>query len=265
MVIKGLISLLKRENIKFSINPEEDKNVTDDILFNNVINSNYYDLQELSKLKNDPSNLGIMHTNIASLNTHHDELKRILSLIKFDFQIIGITEHKISDLTSVSNISISDYHNFVYTPTKSTHSGTGFYVKNTVNFKRRVDLEIIPPDLTDFESTFIEIIIPNKKNIVAVCIYQHLSSLISIEEFTKKYLDPILQKLSSENKICTLMGDFNINLLKSETHTGISFFYNTMLSNFFAPYILQPTILLLITFFLIRLVILLNLVILKSN
>ena len=37
------------------------------------------------------------------------------------------------------------------------------------------------------------------------------------------------------------MGDFNINLLKSETHAGISFFYNTMLSNFFAPYILQPT------------------------
>ena len=38
------------------------------------------------------------------------------------------------------------------------------------------------------------------------------------------------------------MGDININLLKSETHAGISFFYNTMLSNLFAPYILQPTI-----------------------
>ena len=37
------------------------------------------------------------------------------------------------------------------------------------------------------------------------------------------------------------MGDFNINLLKSETHAGISFFYNTMLSNLFSPYILQPT------------------------
>ena len=32
------------------------------------------------------------------------------------------------------------------------------------------------------------------------------------------------------------MGDFNINLLKSETNAGISFFYNMMLSNFFAPY-----------------------------
>ena len=209
-----------------------------------------------------------MHANIASLNAHHDELEPILSLIKFDFQIMGITEHKISDLTSLSIISISDYHHFVYTPTKSTHGGTGFYVKNTFKFKRRVDLEIIPLGPTDFESTFIEIIIPNKKNIVAGCIYRHPSNLISIEEFNKKYLDPILQKLSSD-KICTFMGDFKINLLKSEIHAGISFFYNTMLSNFFAPYILQPTRSvsksLIDNLFLIQLIILLNLVTFKSN
>ena len=42
------------ENIKFPIDPEEDENVNDDILFNNVINSNYYDLQEFNKLKIDP-------------------------------------------------------------------------------------------------------------------------------------------------------------------------------------------------------------------
>ena len=72
-------------------------------------------------------------------------------------------------------------------------------------------------------------------------VYRHPSSLISIEEFTKNYLDPVLQKLSSENKICTLMGDFNINLLQTETRAGSSYFYNTMLSNVFAPYILQPT------------------------
>ena len=61
-----------------------------------------------------------------------------------------------------------------------------------VNFKIRNDLELIPPGPTDFEST--EIIIPNKKNIVVGCIYRHPSSSISIEEFTKKYLDPIFQK-----------------------------------------------------------------------
>ena len=69
----------------------------------------------------------------------------MLGLIKgAHFQIIGITEHKISDLTALSNITISGYQNFVYSHTKSMHGGTGFYVKNNVNFKIRNDLELIP-------------------------------------------------------------------------------------------------------------------------
>ena len=40
----------------------------------------------------------------------------------------------------------------------------------------------------------------------------------------------------------SLMGDFNINLLNSETDREIISFFNTMQSNFFAPYVLQPTI-----------------------
>ena len=56
------------------------------MIFCNVINSNYYDLRELKKLKIDPSTLGIMHTNITSLNAHHEELERILSLINLTFR-----------------------------------------------------------------------------------------------------------------------------------------------------------------------------------
>ena len=37
--------------------------------------------------------------------------------------------------------------------------------------QKEIDLEIIPHGQTDFESTFIEIIIPKKKNIVAGCNY----------------------------------------------------------------------------------------------
>ena len=40
------------------------------------------------------SSLGILHTNLASLYKYHDDLEQILSLMKIDFQIIGITEHK---------------------------------------------------------------------------------------------------------------------------------------------------------------------------
>ena len=37
------------------------------------------------------------------------------------------------------------------------------------------------------------------------------------------------------------MGDFNINLLNWETDDGTNLFYNNLTSNFFTPFILQPT------------------------
>ena len=41
--------------------------------------------------------------------------------------------------------------------------------------------------------------------------------------------------------MCSLMGDFNIDLLKTDSVASSNHFFNTMNSNFFAPYILQPT------------------------
>ena len=60
------------------------------------------------------SSLGIIHTNLASLYKYHDDLEQILSLMKNEFQIIGITEHKIKDLTPISNIKLAGYHEFIY-------------------------------------------------------------------------------------------------------------------------------------------------------
>ena len=60
-------------------------------------------------------------------------------------------------------------------------------------------------------------------------------------EFTQNYSDPMLRKISSENKTCALLGDFNVDLLKTENHTSTNHYYNTLLSHFFTPFILQPT------------------------
>ena len=112
--------------------------------------------------------MGILHTNLASLYKYHDDLEQILSFMKIDFQIIGITEHKIKDLTPISNVKLAGYHEFIYTPTQTSHGGSGFYIGDSLAFKRRNDLLLNPPGTGDFESTFLEIVIPNKKNLIAV-------------------------------------------------------------------------------------------------
>ena len=61
------------------------------------------------------------------------------------------------------------------------------------------------------ESTFVEVINKNQKNMVAGCIYKH--SKETIPDFLDNHLFPLLEKLSHENKQILIMRDFNINLL----------------------------------------------------
>ena len=160
--------------------------------------------------------------------------------MKIDFKIIGITEHKIKEWTPISNIKLAGYHGFIYTPTQTSHGGSGFYIRDTLAFKRRNDLLLNPPDTGDFESTFLEIVLPNKKNSIVGCIYRHPSLKIT-EDFSKNYLDPILNIISAGNKTCALVGDFNIDLLKADTRDDINLYQNTLSANLFSPYIPQPT------------------------
>ena len=205
------------------------------------VNSKYYDIKELNSLDVDSqSAFGLFHVNIASLNKHIDDLKYILSKVNFNFDVIGISEHKIrADAPSTKNIKIPGYRDFHFNPIVTTHGGTGFYVRDNLDFIERRDLEFCSP--SHFESTFIEINFPHKKNLIIDCVYRHPTSPLSVTDFTNIHLQPILEKINLENKHFSLMGDFNIDLLKSESNHGAISFYNELSSNFLSPFILQPT------------------------
>ena len=96
------------------------------------------------------------------------------------------------------------FHEFIYTLTQTNSGGNGFYNNDKLVYKRKEDLSLKSPGPNDFESTFVEIIVPNRKHFIVGCIYRHPSSIIPSNEFTKEYLDLALQKISSENKFCSL-------------------------------------------------------------
>ena len=201
------------DKITSNINNDEDCNLPQ------MIDSNYCNINEFNSNKIDkPSSFGLLHINIASLNKHIDDLKLILSLLTHDFDVIGISEHKIhkSSVKPTANLKIPGYHEFVFQPTETSHGGTGFYLKDYIDYVERTDLDF--SSVGDFETSFIEIKFPKKKNLIIGCIYRHPTSKISIQDFNQCFLEPLLQKINSENKQCVLMGDFNIDLLKCETH-----------------------------------------------
>ena len=84
-------------------------------------------------------------------------------------------------------------------------------------------MQIINP--VDFESTFFEIHFPKKKIVCCVLGIQLLksqsASLLPIDIWTLFFK----KKIGAENKQCILMGDFNIDLLRINSHNDSNEFY----------------------------------------
>ena len=124
--------------------------------------------------------------HIASLSKHIDKLKLTLSLLRNEFHIIALTEHKIrKGVDTLVSIDIPGYKPFIFDATETSHGGTGFYVEESLQIKVRDDLKFNSP--SNFESTFIELMLPNTKDVIIGCIYRHPSSSISLNHFTSDF------------------------------------------------------------------------------
>ena len=230
-------------NLKLSVSPDlrllfsdlDNLNKED----NNAINCSYYDYSSSIPNSNNNNN-SMFHLNIASLSLHKDELVTSLSMLNVEFDIIAITETKImKDTVPIFDPLLSGYKPPFQKPTECEKGGALLYVKNSINCKRREDLEKIMYKSRELESVFIEVINENKKNKIYACIYRHPT--MDLDDFTQNYFEKIINKLSTEDKIAYLMGDFNIDLLKIEDEEKVNNFFNTLTSNLFVPHITLPT------------------------
>ena len=87
------------------------------------------------------------------------------------------------------------------------------------------------------ESLWIEIDCENNKNILCGIYNRHPST--NLELFLENF-DMTINKVHRENKYCTIMGEFNINLLNFDTDPSTNDFLNIINTCFFCPQILQP-------------------------
>ena len=64
---------------------------------------------------------------------------------------------------------------------------------------------------------------------------------MDLYDFNKNFSNEPLEKVSKEQKSVYLLGDFNVNLLNYNGHNPNNEFLDSVVSNSFIPYILQPT------------------------
>ena len=160
-----------------------------------------------------------------------------LESLNYEFNVIGLSETWLNSNT-VSMCNINGYnHECVYRQGKSG-GGVSIYIKQHIKYDLREDMSMLNEAI---ETVFIEIgkgQFMSPKDVVIGVIYRPPNTDISI---FNNYLSDILSSVKSENKCIYLMGDFNVNLLNTDTHVLSNDFLNLMYSHAFIPLITKPT------------------------
>ena len=217
----------------------DDSTDPDDNYFNklNLPSCKYVNSFELPVAN--PAHLGsnkiefsLLHVNCRGLHTNSSKLISLVDELKFKIPAIAVTETKTS-IDSENNYAIKGYDFLVKSRKHKAGGGVGIYVLEDVDYKLRKDLEIDVPDI--LESIFVELV---PYGVVVGCIYRPPNS--DLDCFTAQF-DTILSRLNHTRKPCYIAGDFNINLLKCDSHEPTASYMNCVFSHSFLPTITKPT------------------------
>ena len=200
-----------------------------------ICSSKYYNIEEMGNIEIPHKNksLSLFHINARSLDKNFYDLQPLLSCTKTKFDIIAISETRITRQVSLlNNLNLNNY-SFEFTPTETSAGGTLLYIANHLSYKCPNDLNIYKK--IELESTFIEIVNPRKSNIIVGVIYSHPS--MDLTDFNCNYLNKLLENISKEQKSIFLLGDFNVKLLNYNEHNQTNKFLDSLASNSFIPLI----------------------------
>ena len=180
------------------------------------------------------SRFSVLHLNIRSINQNFSELTDLLISLDHRFHAIGITETWLNDYNH--SVSIENYE-FIHSYRKNrSGGGVGLYLENNLDYKIRSNLKFVNSKLTD--SLFVEVTVPKGKNIIIGVVYR--APRADLAEFVKDF-NEVIDKITKENKICYVMGDFNVNLMNYQTNNLTGEFLDIMYSNLLCPMINRPT------------------------
>ena len=176
-----------------------------------------------------------MHMNIRSLNKNFDNLKLLLdNPHNTPCSVIALTETWLSHNSS-SNNDLPGFNLVVNSRQNKTGGGVCLYILKKYDYIIHEQLNIMNDTV---ESLFIEIIIPDSKNIFIGVIYRPPNS--NINDFVL-YLQGLLHDPVFINKDSYLAGDFNVDLMKCNSCNHSQDFIELFMSASFLPLISKPT------------------------
>jgi hypothetical protein len=233
-----LVSLVFNPTIELGYNSSSDYDDQDAYFPFSSLPSYYYGEGEVNaKISTEfpHPKFSILHINTRSLLRNFDKFRLMLACLQVSPSVIAITETWLNDLTS-DQVNISGYTFHSNHRINKSGGGTGLYLLNTLEYKIRSDCNCSDPD--SIESLFAEINNPKGKNIIVGSIYRPPNQNHS--SFNDRLCD-ILSKITRNNKLCYIAGDFNIDLLSYNEYAPTQEFVDSLFSHMFLPLINKPT------------------------
>ena len=204
----------------------------------NTPNSPYLHIADVnSKIPKTTNSFSIFHLNIRSLSKNFKELKNVLSLLDHKFKIIALTETWAKP-HNIALYNLDGYHHESLTRDGKIGGGISIYIDDKYDYKIRSDLT---SSNDTSESFWIEIeksSIGTPKNLLLGCIYRipgHNSDSFN------QTLTNTLTTISRENKITYHTGDYNLDLIKHDSHPPTNEFLNINYAHSINPKITKPT------------------------
>ena len=208
-----------------------------DIKISNLKDCNYYSVDEYQKT-NLEKGFNIFHNNVNGLETKFDQLHNLFTNSSSELDVIAITETSHNDNDKFkTNIKIDNY-NIFSTPTNTGKGGTAIFTKKNYHAIERLDIKI---QHDHYESVWVELKNKTSKNVICGSLYRHPHDSIDVYSDFLNYLESCVSKISKENKIIYLCGDFNSDLLKYDSNNNYKKFYDLLSSYGIFPMILLPT------------------------
>ena len=141
---------------------------------NNIANNPLEDLidEHLEALTSKSKQLKLMHLNTQSMVSTFDEL--LVTIKEYPFDVVAMSETWMKNNPHLLQyVSIPGYTNLFRNRDEIRGGGVGLYIKNSINFKRRTDIEKIEPEL---EQMWVKISGRNKNSQTTIRCYVSIKS-----------------------------------------------------------------------------------------
>ena len=195
-------------------------------------------------MKQQRKSFSLLSLNVDSIKQKEVQLKIFIGeLLKenVSFSCICIQEARIDDDSDLTSYELDNYTIFHQGRRVTSKGGLITWVRQDFKGSYR---ENMYKSSTRFEALFVEIRGPTlKENKITIGNFYRPgrnNASTDVKSFCSE-LRPILNKLRGENSFSIICGDFNINLLKLESNSGFSSFFDLMCGKDFQPLITLPT------------------------